>query len=216
MQRWSTRMTSYPRNAITGVVLAGGRARRMGGHDKGLLELVGEPLAVRAVRLLAPQVGTTLVNANRNQARYADLLVGQTRVVSDSIAGFCGPLAGMLVALEQAATELVLTVPCDCPLLRTDYAARMTAALSAANAEVAVAHDGERLQPVFALLRRELTPALRQALNDGERKIDRWYAQRQTVSVDFADGKAMFRNVNTPQELAAMQAELAPDQPPAA
>ncbi len=209
-------MMSYPCNAITGVILAGGRARRMGGRDKGLLALGGEPLAVRAVRLLAPQVGTIVVNANRNQTRYADLLAGRAGVVSDSIAGFCGPLAGMLAALEQAVTDFVLTVPCDSPLLRPDYAARMAVALTAAGAELAVAHDGERLQPVFALLRRELAPALRQALTAGERKIDRWYAQRLMVTVDFSDGKAMFRNVNTPQDLAVLEAELAPDQPPAA
>lgn len=202
---------SYPLTAITGVILAGGRARRMGGRDKGLLELAGEPLVARAARLLAPQVGALLINANRNQARYAELLAGRVPVVSDSVGGFCGPLAGMLAALEQTRGDFLLTVPCDSPLLRADYSDRMYAAIAAADAELAVAHDGERLQPVFALLRRELAPILRRALLAGERKIDRWYAERHMVTVDFADGKAMFRNVNTPGELTALEAELRTD-----
>lgn len=202
-------MASYPRTAITGVILAGGRARRMGGRDKGLLELAGEPLALRAARLLGAQVGMLLVNANRNQARYAGLLADRVQIVSDSIGEFCGPLAGMLAALEVATTDYVLTMPCDSPLLRPDYAARMYTALAVGGAELAVAHDGTRLQPVFALLRCELAPALRTALSDGERKIDRWYASRRMVTADFADSDAMFRNVNTPEELAVLNAELA-------
>lgn len=202
-------MSDYPRAALTGVILAGGRARRMGGRDKGLLELGGEPLARRAARLLAPQVGTLIVNANRNRDRYAELLVDfpDARVIGDDLDGFLGPLAGMLAALEAANTDYVLTVPCDSPLLRADYAERMHAALMAADAELAVARDGERLQPVFALLHRSLAADLRAALADGERKIDRWYARQRMTTADFSDAPELFRNVNTPEELAVLEAE---------
>ena len=203
-------MSKHPREALTGVILAGGRARRMGGRDKGLLELGGEPLAVRAARLLAPQAGRLIVNANRNRQRYAELLAGFTdaRVIGDDLDGFLGPLAGMLAALEATDTDYVLTVPCDSPLLRADYAERMHAALAAAGAELAVAHDGERLQPVFALLHRALAADLRAALAGGERKIDRWYARQRMTTADFSDAPELFRNVNTPEELAALEAEL--------
>lgn len=195
-----------PPLGLTGVILAGGRARRMGGRDKGLIEFAGEPLAARAVRLLAPQVDALMINANRNLEIYREMLDIHpgARVISDSISGYHGPLAGMLTALETAATEAIITVPCDSPLLMADYAARMQKALKPGTA-LAVAHDGERLQPVFALLRRGLAADLRQALNDGERKIDRWYARHSMVTVDFGDAPEQFHNVNTPEELRALE-----------
>jgi molybdopterin-guanine dinucleotide biosynthesis protein A len=203
-------MSKHPRTALTGVILAGGRARRMGGRDKGLLELCGEPLARRAARLLAPQVGRLIVNANRNRQRYVELLVEfpDARVIGDDLDGFLGPLAGMLAALEATDTDYVLTMPCDSPLLRADYAERMHAALKAAGAELTVARDGERLQPVFALLHRALAADLRAALAAGERKIDRWYARQRMTTADFSDAPELFRNVNTPGELAALETEL--------
>ncbi|MDX1605534.1 MAG: molybdenum cofactor guanylyltransferase MobA [Candidatus Competibacterales bacterium] len=200
-------MTDRSSPSLTGVVLAGGRARRMGGRDKGLIPLAGEPLAARAARLLGPQVDALLINANRNRDEYAALLPG-VRVVGDATGGFLGPLAGMLAALEATRTDYVLTVPCDSPLLRGDYAERMVAALVAADARLAVAHDGERLQPVFALLQRDLSPDLRRALGAGERKIDRWYARHRPALADFGDAPAMFRNVNTPEELQALETGL--------
>ncbi len=202
-------MNEYPRETITGVILAGGRARRMGGRDKGLLTLSGEPLARRAARLLAPQVGRLIINANRNRERYAELLAGypDATVISDDLDGFLGPLAGMLAALEATRTDYVLTVPCDSPLLLDDYAARMHAALTA-DAALAVAHDGQRLQPVFALLHHSLASDLRAALEGGERKIDRWYATHRMAIADFSDAPELFRNVNTPEDLAELAAEL--------
>jgi len=198
-------MNGVPLSDLTGLILAGGRAERMGGRDKGLLLLHGQPLVSYAIRLLRPQVGELLISANRHLAEYQAF---GWPVVSDSIGEFYGPLAGMLAALEVAAKPYVLSVPCDSPLLPADYARRMGTALLDASAEISVAWDGRRLQPVFALLRTELRDSLRDYLAAGERKIDRWFAQHRLARADFADTPELFRNINTPEELAAMERDL--------
>lgn len=198
--------TPYPRALVTGAVLAGGRARRMGGEDKGLVPLGGEPMVARVIAALRPQVATVLINANRNAARYRE--IGRCEVLGDEVEGYAGPLAGMATVLRAAATPFVLTVPCDSPLVAADLGARLHAALSAAGAELAVAHDGERLQPVFALLRRELLDSLLDFLGAGERKIDRWYATRRMACADLSDRPETFENVNTPLERAALERRI--------
>lgn len=198
-------MSSAPLSVLTGLILAGGRAERMGGRDKGLLLLHGQPLVSYAIRQLRPQVGELLISANRHLAEYQVL---GWPVVSDSIGEFFGPLAGMLAGLEAAGTSYVLSAPCDSPLLPANYADRMYTALLDASAEISVAWDGRRLQPVFALLKTELRDSLRNYLAAGERKIDRWFAQHRLVQADFADTPAMFRNINTPEALAAMEREM--------
>ncbi len=201
-------MNSAPLSALTGLILAGGRAERMGGRDKGLLLLHGQPLVSYAIHQLRPQVGELLISANRHLAEYQTF---GWPVVSDSIGEFYGPLAGMLAALEVAAKPYILSVPCDSPLLPADYARRMYTALLDTSAEISVAWDGRRLQPVFALLKMELRDSLRDYLAAGERKIDRWFAQHRLAQADFADTPAMFRNINTPQELVAMEREMSID-----
>jgi molybdenum cofactor guanylyltransferase len=176
----------------------------MGGRDKGLLPLAGRPLAAHLVAALRPQVGELLINANRNQASYAAL---HNRVVSDSFGVFCGPLAGLLAALETAVTPYVVSVPCDSPLIPPDYVEILYAALQRERAELSVAWDGLRLQPVFLLLRRELTGSLRAFLEPGGRKIDAWFAGHRLARADFSAWPQMFRNVNTPEELAMLEAE---------
>lgn len=198
-------MSDYPGERIVGVILAGGRARRMGGRDKGLLTLAGQPLAAYAVRSLRPQVGEIIINANRNISDYEAL---GYRVVSDCIDDFCGPLAGMLSAMNATDADYLLTVPCDSPLLPADYAHRMFAALAGEEAELGVAHDGDRLQPVFALLSIQLLPSLRDYLERGERKIDRWFARHRMALTDFSDNPQMFRNINTPEELTILEREI--------
>jgi molybdopterin-guanine dinucleotide biosynthesis protein A len=191
---------------ITAIILAGGRATRMGGTDKGLVELAGRPMIAHVLAALAPQVERVLINANRNQARYAEF---GYPVIADLDDGFLGPLAGLAAGLQAAATPLVLTAPCDCPLLPADLAARLRAALAAADAEIAVPFDGERLQPVFALVRRELAGSLAAYLAGGDRKIDRWFAQHRLAQADFSDRPETFVNVNDPAERAALELRLA-------
>ena len=191
--------------SIAGVILAGGRAERMGGQDKGLLAVAGRPMVTYIIRALRPQVGELIINANRNLSAYQALA---WRVISDEIGGFCGPLAGMLAALRATRAAYVLTVPCDSPLLPADYARRMVAALIQDKAELSVAHDGDRLQPVFALLSAALRDSLERYLESGERKIDRWFSRHRMAQADFSDCPAMFRNINTPEELAALEREI--------
>lgn len=195
-----------PTADVTGVVLAGGRARRMGGRDKGLVELAGRPMVDYVLEALRPQVAATLINANRSHEHYAAY---GCEVVADSFGDFSGPLAGMASAMGHAATDFIVTVPCDTPLLPACLAERLCRALEADAADLAVAHDGERMQPVFALLRVALLPDLRRALAAGERKIDRWYAAHRVALADFSDRPEAFVNVNSPEELEAVGARLA-------
>lgn len=199
-------MPPYPRADITGIVLAGGRARRMGGLDKGLIELCDQPMAAHVVKTLAPQVSEVLVNANRHREDYARAT--RCRVVADLRGDYAGPLAGMASAMTVASTPFVLTAPCDSPLVSSELGARLYAALRTADAEICVAHDGERLQPVFALLHSSLRASMLAYLDSGERKIDRWYARHRMTRADFSDCVETFCNVNTPSERAQMEAHL--------
>jgi len=184
-------------NNITGLILAGGRARRMGGVDKGLVELAGKPMVSYVVDRLTPQVGQTIINANRNLAVYRKW---SSRVVKDRIGEYDGPLAGVASGLHATDTEFTLTVPCDCPLVADDLAERMYQGLVDEKSEVAVASDGQRLQPVFMLLRRGLLPSIENFLSIGERKIDKWFEHHKVSVVDFSDKPDTFLNINTAQE----------------
>lgn len=196
----------YPRGDITGVILAGGRGQRMGGTDKGLMPLAGKPMVAHVLTALRSQVATIVINANRNLDRYAAL---GHQVTADNIGDYFGPLAGMATAMQIATTEYVLTVPCDSPLLARDLVARLYQALSEQNAEISVAHDGERMHPVFALLRRSLLASSQEYLRSGERKIDRWFARHKLAIAYFTDEPETFVNVNNPDERAAVEARLA-------
>ena len=197
-----------PRPSITGLVLAGGRATRMGGMDKGLVELAGRPMIAHVLARLAPQVDQILVNANRNVDRYAAF---GWPVVPDTDTGFLGPLAGLVAGLRASETPLVLTVPCDAPRLATDLTGRLYAALERDAAEIAVAFDGEWLQPVFMLVHRQVLASLEAFLAGGGRKIDRWFEQHRLARADFSDHKESFVNVNDPAERDALETALAAD-----
>jgi len=196
----STGHAAYDAQAITGIVLAGGQGRRMGGVDKGLVPLDGRPLAAHVVSRLAPQVGALLINANQNAERYAAF---GYPVVSDAVGGFAGPLAGLHAGMTAAATPLVVTVPCDSPFLPADLVARLAAAHARAGAQLAVARTFDQPHPVFALARRDLLPHLAAFLAAGGRKIDAWYATLAAVEVAFDDEADAFANINTAAELAA-------------
>ena len=196
-----------PARDITGVILAGGRARRMGGQDKGLIPLAGRPLIEWVMEGLAPQVHRLLINANRNRERYGRY--GYT-VVADEIGGFQGPLAGFLSAMHACETPWLVVVPCDGPRLPDNLVRRLGCALAKAEAEIAVASDGRRMQPVYALMPVALADSLQDFLASGERKIDRWYARHRIVLEDFSDVPETFANVNTPEDSAGLEREVAP------
>jgi len=184
---------------VTGIVLAGGQGRRMGGVDKGLQPLEGRPMAQWAIERLAPQVETIVVNANQNLAAYGAF---GYPVVSDAVGGFAGPLAGLHAGLQAAHTAFAVTVPCDSPFLPTDLVARLRAALEVNDADLAVAKTGAQPHPVFALVRCRILPHLEAFLQSGGRKIDAWYADLHVIEVSFDDQVDAFSNINTREELA--------------
>ncbi len=190
---------------ITAVVLAGGMGRRMGGQDKGLTPLAGRPLIVQVLERLQPQVGQILINANRNPEVYADF---GYPVIADTISGYAGPLAGMLSAMKVCQTPYLLTVPCDSPFIPATLASRLAATLQAEQAKISVAHDGRRLQPVFALMHTSLRDSLQAFLAGGERKIDAWYAGQRMAVADFSALPDTFINLNTPDDLQQAAARL--------
>ncbi|GIU25366.1 molybdenum cofactor guanylyltransferase [Shewanella schlegeliana] len=182
---------------VDAVILAGGMARRMGGNDKGLVELENRPMIEHAIDRIRPQVKEILINANRNQNRYSEF---GFNVISDQDSGYLGPLAGMITAMSNTQADYLLVVPCDCPLLPTDLVARMLAKLTAEDAELAVASDGKREQPVVMLLKPSLRASMKAFLDAGERKIDFWYAKHHYVVAEFSDQPNAFVNVNTPEQ----------------
>ena len=207
---------------ITGIVLAGGRGSRMGGVDKGLQNHRGLPLALHALLRLQPQVGATMLNANRNLGAYEAMGVP---VWPADHADFAGPLAGMLVGLAHCETPWLATVPCDTPNFPADLVERLAAAAHAEGADIAMAATREpaqeaatsaetsadanadaqgqtvvQVQPVFCLLSATLLESLSDYLTSGQRKIDRWTAQHRLATVVF-DDTAAFHNANTLEEL---------------
>ncbi len=199
---------------ITGLILAGGRGSRMGGVDKGLQNFNGIPLALHTLMRLGPQVESVMVNANRNLSAYESF---GASVWPDASADFAGPLSGFLVGLERAETPYVLTVPCDTPRLPLDLAERLAEALVREDADIAMAAAPEtddqgqtqvRTQPVFCLMKIELSESLVKFTHAGGRKIDAWTAQHKTVVVPFdapSDDPLAFANVNTLTELQALE-----------
>lgn len=204
---------------ITGLILAGGRGSRMGGVDKGLQPFRGLPLAQHALMRLAPQVGSVMINANRNLPTYASF---GAPVWPDGLADYAGPLAGFLAGMEHCATPWLLTVPCDTPLFPSDLATRMAAAATAEGADIAMAAAPEqgddggtrvRTQPVFCLLRVGLLESLMRFTQEGGRKIDRWTEQHRCAIVAFDrpdDDPLAFRNTNTLAELHALEGQPSP------
>jgi molybdopterin-guanine dinucleotide biosynthesis protein A len=182
------------RASITGVILAGGQGRRMGGVDKGLALYVGRPLIEWVITALRPQVDALLINANRNLERYARYGVP---VIADLAPGFQGPLAGIRSAMRAARTPWIVTLPCDGPYPAPDLVERLVLALSAADAELAVASDGVRNQPVYALLPVRLAASLDDYLAGGERKVALWYARHRVAVADLSDRPESFININT-------------------
>jgi molybdopterin-guanine dinucleotide biosynthesis protein A len=197
--------TDILRKEITGVILAGGRARRMGGIDKGLILINGKPMVEHVIAALRAEIDSLLINANRNLEQYAAF---GYPVVPDIMDGYLGPLAGMASGMRACATRYIVTAPCDSPLVANNLVRRLYETLAREGADISVAHDGERAHPVFAMMRCDLLPNLLDYLNAGERKIDRWYTQHRLAVAYFRDEPEAFLNVNSPQERAELENRL--------
>lgn len=201
-----------PAEAITGLILAGGRGSRMGGIDKGLQTFNGVPLALHTLLRLTPQVGAIMISANRNLEAY-EAFGAPVWPDSTALGDYAGPLAGFITGLERCKTPWLLTVPCDTPLFPVDLVARLAKALAQADADFAVASAPEgdgtlRQQPVFCLMRRNMLESLRDFTQAGGRKIAAWKSRHTTVQVPFnlpGDEPQGFANANTLAELHALE-----------
>jgi|LNFM01.1.fsa_nt_gb molybdenum cofactor guanylyltransferase/molybdopterin-guanine dinucleotide biosynthesis protein MobB len=192
------------RPLITGLVLAGGQGSRLGGRDKGLVEVGGRPLIAHVLARYAPQVDTVVINANRHPDVYARY--GHP-VVADLLGDFPGPLAGIASGLAHCRTPLLAVAPCDSPFLPADLVSRLVTGLQLHAAEIAIARSGGELQPVFALMHASLGPSLEAFLRGQRRKITAWYDQHRCAAVEFDDDRA-FQNLNTPEDCALAEARL--------
>jgi molybdopterin-guanine dinucleotide biosynthesis protein A len=190
---------------ITGVVLSGGLSRRMNGQEKAFLKLKGKAMICYTLEKLAPQVSTLVINANQHTEQYRQY---GYPVIKDEFGSFDGPLAGIYTALSYTTDPYLMVVPCDSPLISDDLIQRLYNAVCNNKSQLAVAHDGNRLQPVFALISTQLKSSLKSYLENGQRKLDNWYIKSGATIVDFSDTKEMFLNINTAEDLAALEKKL--------
>jgi molybdopterin-guanine dinucleotide biosynthesis protein A len=191
--------------AISAIILAGGRATRMNGIDKGWALLKQRALISHVIARLSPQVDDIVINANRELERYATL---GYPVWADTYPDFVGPLAGISLGLQHAQHQFVLSVPCDCPLLPLDLADRLLAAINQHQAEIAVASSHGRSHPVFCLCKKSVLPSLQSYLQQGNRRVSDWQKSLAYVEVDFTDTAQAFINLNTADDLAALEWQL--------
>ena len=184
--------------SVTALILAGGRATRMGGVDKGLVLFNQKPLIAHVIERLQLQVDEIIINANRELETYRTL---GYQALPDEIADFAGPLAGILLGLKYAKSEYLLTSPCDCPLLPADLCERLMAALNTHHADIAIATSHNKDHPVICLCRKSVLASLNSYLQQGGRKVSVWQQSLHHVYVDFSVTPDVFSNINTPDEL---------------
>lgn len=200
--RYSKLTIMNSQTKVAGVILAGGRARRMNNRDKGLVHFKGRPMVSYAIAALTPVVDCVLINANRNIEQYRQF---GWPVISDQTDSFDGPLAGILTAMIHADADVLVVIPCDSPLIKTEHLRKLLFSRAENNADVAVAFDGIRLHPVFLAITTALQTSLRDYLADGQRKAAAWLAQQNLVRVDFSRESEIFSNINTMDELAMLE-----------
>jgi molybdopterin-guanine dinucleotide biosynthesis protein A len=197
---------------ISSIILAGGRATRMGGIDKGLVPLHNKPLIQHVIERLTEQVDEIIINANREISQYQSLGYATWQ---DEIAAFLGPLAGISLGLKHAKYDYLLTVPCDSPLLPLDLASRLMAALLENNADIAVATSNGDVHPVFCLCKKSVAKSLDDYLNTGGRKVSAWQKSQTYIEVDFSDcldenGNDAFINLNSLEDVTTLELVLKP------
>ena len=197
--------TATPVDDITAVILAGGKARRMSGEDKGLINLNGRALIDYIISALRPQAGDILINANRNLQQYGRYGLP---VVADMLGDYFGPLVGMATGMHTTDRPYIVTVPCDSPFIPGALVETLYRSLDDQQADISVAHDGTRMQPVFALLRCELLPDLLTYLDEGGRKIDTWYDRQRLAIADFSNSPDTFLNLNTPEDKLSLESRI--------
>jgi len=183
---------------VTGVILAGGLARRMGQQDKGLVSFRQQPMVSYAIQAVSEVASQLLLNANRNIEQYQAF---GYPVIKDLEDNFSGPLAGVYAAMLQSEHDVLLVVPCDSPFIHPTALRALVDARTAVDADIAVAFDGERIHPVFMALNCSLQDSLHSYLAEGGRKIDRWFEAHHWIKVDLSAYPECFSNINTLEDL---------------
>lgn len=192
---------------VSAIILSGGRATRMNSVDKGLVTLQQKPLITHVIARLQPQVDEIFINANREIAAYEAFGLP---VLKDENEEFIGPLAGFSLGLQHAKHDYVLTVPCDSPLLPLDLAQRLFEGMAASRMDIAVARSDGDTHPVFCLMKKNVLPSLLAYIESGERKVSTWQKSQRYIEVNFSDNSAAFTNLNTFEDLKALELKLQP------
>jgi molybdenum cofactor guanylyltransferase len=194
---------------ISAIILSGGRATRMNGVDKGLVLLQQKPLIAHVIARLQLQVDEIFINANREIAQYEAFGLP---VLKDENAEFLenyiGPLAGFSLGLQHAKHDYVLTVPCDSPLLPLDLVERLYNGMAASRMDIACASSDGNTHPVFCLMKKSVLPSLQAYIESGERKVSTWQKSQKYIEVDFSDCNEAFVNLNTHEDLKALELKL--------
>ena len=190
---------------LAGVILAGGLARRMDNADKGLVILNSKPLVSYVISALNNVVDELYISANRNIDTYKNF---GYPVIKDHTQDFSGPLAGILSAMNRTQADVLLVAPCDSPLIKAEHLQKMLDTLTNKNLDITVAFDGERVHPVFLVLKTSLKISLATYLENGERKVENWLKQHHWATTDLSDNAEIFTNINTYEELALLEEKL--------
>jgi molybdopterin-guanine dinucleotide biosynthesis protein A len=185
---------------VTGVILAGGQARRMNFQDKGLQLFRGQILISYSFNALRPIVDELIINANQNLTAYENFGVP---VISDLIQDFSGALAGILAAMTYSNAAVLLVVPCDAPFISTAQLQHLLSEHEKSGAEITVARTGEQIHSVFLVVKTSLQASLETYLAAGNHKVRLWFESHQTHFVDFGENARGFENINTLAELNA-------------
>ena len=189
-------MKKISKNEITAVILAGGKASRMDGEDKGLMVFRELPLIAHVVNVAKPKVSKILISANRNFDEYANF----GKVIKDDLEGFQGPLAGISKALKVCSTPYLLVFPCDSPLIDAALIDSLIEKMEATKADICVAHDGSIMHATFALMKTTLKKSLEDFLEEGGRKMALWYRQQSLERIDVSSHLEVLININRPED----------------
>ena len=190
---------------ISAIILSGGRATRMNGVDKGLVTLLNKPLITHVIERLKPQVDEIFINANREIVQYEAFGLP---ILQDENEEFIGPLAGFSLGLRHAKHDYVLTVPCDSPLLPLDLLERLYSSMAASRMDIACASSDGNTHPVFCLMKKNVLPSLQAYIESGQRKVSAWQKSQKYIEVDFSDCSEAFTNLNTFEDLVALELKL--------
>ena len=189
-------MKKISKNEITAVILAGGKASRMDGEDKGLMVFRELPLIAHVVNVAKPKVSKILISANRNFDEYANF----GKVIKDDLEGFQGPLAGISKALKVCSTPYLLVLPCDSPLIDKALIDSLAGKMDVSKADICVAHDGSIMHATFALMKTTLKKSLEDFLEEGGRKMALWYRQQSLERIDVSSHLEVLININRPED----------------